>query len=76
VGSSETDRVWVQLTVQAGESPYAVQPGQRLDFTGPMTAHGADFAQRVGVDVAEGADQLVREAAHIEVAKADLRVQG
>ncbi|WP_214402653.1 hypothetical protein [Pseudonocardia lacus] len=76
VGGSETDRVWVQLTVPAGESPYTVQPGQRLDFTGPLTAHGADFAQRVGVDAAEGADQLTREAAHVEVAKADLRVQG
>jgi hypothetical protein len=76
IGSSDTDRVWVQLTVPAGESPFTVQPGQRLDFTGPMTAHGADFAQVVGVDAAEGADQLVREAAHVEVAKADLRVQG
>jgi hypothetical protein len=76
VGSSETDRVWVQLTVPAGESPYQVQPGQRLDFTGPMTAHGADFPQRVGVDAAEGADQLAGQAAHVEVAKADLRVQG
>jgi hypothetical protein len=74
VGSSDTDRVWVELTVPAGESPYQVTPGQLVDFTGPVTAHDAGFAGQVGVDAAEGADQLTKEAAHVSVQKADLRI--
>jgi hypothetical protein len=63
----------VQPTIPPGESPYQVQPGQRLDFTGLMSAHDAGFAPSTGVDAAEGADQLTREGAHIDVDKADLR---
>jgi hypothetical protein len=74
VGSSEADEVWVQLTVPPGESPYRVRPGQLVDLTGPMTAHDAGFAGQVGVDPAEGADQLTRQAAHVAVQKADLRI--
>ncbi len=73
VGGSDSDRVWVQLAVQPGESPFRVQPGDRLDLTGRVVAHDAGFAQQVGVDAAEGAEQLTRQAAHVEVAKADLR---
>ncbi|WP_345379916.1 hypothetical protein [Pseudonocardia yuanmonensis] len=73
VGTSDTDRVWVQLTTQPGESPYRVAVGDRVDFTGSVVAQDAGFAQQVGVDAAEGADQLTRQAAHLEVAKADLR---
>lgn len=68
VGSSATDRVWVQL-VGAGESPYTVKVGDRIDLTGQMVAHDAGFAKQVGVDAADGAAQLTTQAAHIAVAQ-------
>jgi hypothetical protein len=71
-GTSETDRVWVQLS-GTDESGYVVQQGDRVDFTGQVAAHDPGFATQVGVDAAEGADQLGQQAAHIEVAKAELR---
>ena len=73
VGPSETDRVWVQLS-GTDESGYVVKQGDRVDFTGQVTAHDPSFATQVGVDAAEGADQLGQQAAHIEVAKSQLRL--
>jgi hypothetical protein len=72
VGTSETDRVWVQLS-GTDESGYVVQQGDRVDFTGQVAAHDPGFATQVGVDAAEGADQLGQQAAHIEVANSELR---
>jgi hypothetical protein len=72
VGTSATDRVWVQLS-GTGESGYVVRQGDRVEFTGRVVANDPGFAARVGVDSAEGADQLTRQAAHIEVAKSELR---
>jgi hypothetical protein len=72
VGTSETDRVWVQLS-GTDESGYEVQQGDRVDFTGQVTAHDPGFPTQVGVNAAEGADQLDQQAAHIEVAKSQLR---
>jgi hypothetical protein len=72
VGTSETDRVWVRLS-GPDESGYVVTQGDRVDFTGTIQAHDASFAGQVGVDPAEGADQLNRQGAHIEVAKPDLQ---
>jgi hypothetical protein len=71
-GTRETDRVWVQLS-GTDESGYVVQQGDRVDFTGQVTAHDPGFATQVGVDAAEGADQLGQQAAHTEVAKSELR---
>lgn len=68
VGDSDTDRIWVQLNGD-GESGYTVKQGDRIDFTGRMIAHDPAFAGQVGVDAAEGADQLTQEAAHIAVDK-------
>lgn len=76
VGTSETDRVWVQLTGGAGESGYTVKPGDRVDFTGQVIAHDAGFAEQVGVDAAEGAEQITQQGAHIEVVKSELRGTG
>ena len=60
----------------------AVDPAQLLSITNTparprctaiqLRKHPG-FAARVGVDSAEGADQLTRQAAHIEVPKSDLR---
>lgn len=74
VGTSDTDRVWVQLTGGPGESPYTVKPGDKVDFTGQVVAHDAGFAAQVGVDAAEGADQLTSQKAHIEVPKNVLKL--
>ena len=74
LGTSETERVWVQLTGEAGESPYQVQEGDLVDFEGTVEAHDAAFAEQVGVDAAEGAQQLTEQAAHLEVAKSSLRL--
>jgi hypothetical protein len=71
-GTSETDRVWVQLS-GTGESGYVVQQGDRVDFTGQITAHDPGFATQAGVDPAEGAEQLGQQGSHIEVAKSELR---
>jgi hypothetical protein len=72
VGTNDTDRVWVRLS-GLDESGYVVTQGDRVDFTGTFQAHDATFAAEVGVDPAEGADQLNQQGAHVEVAKSDLR---
>lgn len=74
IGSSPTDRVFVQLTVPPGESPYQVQAGQLVTFSGAMAANAPGYAEQIGVTAEEGADQLTREAAHIEVDKANLQL--
>lgn len=71
VGTSEADRIWVQLN-GTDESGYIVKQGDRVDFTGTMTAQDAAFPASVGVDTAEGADQLSKQGVHIQVAKQDL----
>lgn len=75
VGTSTTDRVWVQLTGQAGESGYTVKQGDRIDFSnGRTVAHNAGFAGRTGVSAAEGAAQLTGQGQHVEVAKSALKL--
>jgi hypothetical protein len=73
VGGGGSDRVWVQLT-GAGESAYSVAPGDRVSFTGRVVGHDTGFAAQVGVDPAEGAEQLTGQAAHVAVAQADLQL--
>jgi hypothetical protein len=69
VGTSDQQRVWVQLTGEAGESPYQVTEGDTVDFEGTVVAHDEAFAGEVGVDEAEGAELLATQATHLEVAK-------
>lgn len=66
IGAGPADRVWVQLTTN-GESAVTITPGQLLDLAGPVVPHGSDFAGKAGVTGAEGAEQLTRQAAHLEV---------
>jgi hypothetical protein len=73
VGTGEADRVWLQL-VGDGESPYSVREGDRIDIAGQVVAHGPDFAREIGVDPSEGAEQLTRQGAHLEVQQSELRV--
>ena len=74
VGSSDTERVWVQLTGGAGESPYQVQEGDTVDFEGTVVAHDEAFAAEVGVDEANGAAQLTEQGHHLEVAKSAVQL--
>ena len=74
LGTSETERVWVQLTGEAGESPYQVQEGDLVDFEGTVEAHDAAFTEQAGVDDAEGAQQLADQAVHLTVAKSAVRL--
>lgn len=71
IGTSDTDRVWVQL-IGPGESPYAVRAGDAVFFNGVVVAHGADYPGRVCVGTDQGADLLAAQGAHIEVAMDDL----
>jgi hypothetical protein len=73
VGPSEAERVWVQL-IGTGESGYVVRQDDRVELTGRIVEHDPGFAGRVGVDPTEGADQLTRQAAHVEVAKFELQL--
>ena len=66
--------MWVQLTGQAGESPYQVQEGDLVDREGTVVEHDAAFPGEVGVDDAEGAQQLAGQGAHLEVAKSAVRL--
>jgi hypothetical protein len=63
----------VQLT-GPDESGYVVSQGDRVELTGRTVEHDPGFAGQVGVDPAEGADQLTRQAAHVEVAKSELHL--
>jgi len=75
VGDSEGRRVWVQLrTGQGRESPVGVRPGQRLTFTALVVRNDAGFLRRAGVSQADGAAELARQGAHLEVAAADITV--
>jgi hypothetical protein len=71
-GTSATDRVWVQLTGEAGESPYQVKQGDLVDFTGTITPAASGFADEVGLTAAEGADQLTQQKQYVLVKKSDV----
>lgn len=60
VGTSETERLWVQLTGTRGESDYEVKQGDTVDFTGTITRATSGFADKAGVTAAEGAEQLTK----------------
>jgi RNA polymerase sigma factor (sigma-70 family) len=72
VGTSERDRVWVQLA-RTRESPFKVRAGQRVWFTGTMVANSPDFPNQAGVTTSEGASLLSQQGYHIEVQADRLR---
>ena len=73
VGTSERDRIWVQLT-GAGESPYDVDKGDRVDFTGEVVRTPPGFPDRVGVSDAEGGGQVRDRCAHLAVPQNAVRL--
>jgi RNA polymerase sigma factor (sigma-70 family) len=74
-GSGGDDQLWVEL-VGEGESPFTVRRGDRASFTGRLVRNASGFADRVGVIPEEGRPRLQRQGYHIEVAYADLRLEG
>ena len=74
VGTSSSNRVWVQLTGRAGESPYTVKRGDSVTFTGQFVKNTAGFAGKVGVTGSEGKAQLDAQGCHIDAAKSSLEL--
>lgn len=68
VGTSDTERIWVQLT-GGGESPYQVTAGDVIDLQGTLVTHSAGFAAQVGVTDTTAAAQLDAQGHHVEAAK-------
>ena len=69
VGTSSTNRVFVHLAVTPRESPFNVQSGETVTFTGTMKALPSDAATRFGITAAEGLNDLRRQGAYIEATK-------
>ncbi len=65
VGTSTTDRLWVQLSGTHGESDYTVKKGDAIDFTGTVKPANKRFASSVGLTASEGADQLTQQGHYI-----------
>ncbi len=74
VGSGAGDRVWIQLTGAAGESPFTVKAGDSVAFTGTVTKNPDGFANQVGVTTAEGASMLDSQGYHIAVTRSALKL--
>lgn len=55
------------------ESPFTVEPGARVTFTGEVVGHGTDIAGRPDLPAADLED-LLDVAAHIEVDADELRL--
>ena len=66
VGTSATDRVWVQLAVSA-ESPIRVETGDAVSFVGILRPLPATFAEDVGLTREEGAQQLADQGQYVAV---------
>jgi hypothetical protein len=73
IGSSDQDRIYVQLTGPPPESPYQVRAGDSVTFQAKVTPNPADFAASLGVTVAEGAQQLTAQGQHLAVAQQALK---
>jgi hypothetical protein len=75
VGSDATNRVFVRLTPEArsteGESPFQVQAGQLINVEGTLIPL-PDAPGTLGVDPAEGADQLLQQGHLIEATRIEL----
>jgi hypothetical protein len=63
---SDHGRMWVQINTTY-ESPYDVDAGDTVSFSGQVVAHSQDFPRQVGVTNAEGSADLVAAGAHIVI---------
>jgi hypothetical protein len=74
VGTSQSDRIWVQLTGTRGESDYKVKEGDTVDFTGTVTKAAEGFAADAGVTAAEGAAQLTEQGYYVAVPSSSVKL--
>jgi hypothetical protein len=73
VGSSEADRVYVELDARADPSR-AVAVGQRVSFVGRLVANTPEHLGELGVTAPADKAQLERQGHHVDVAAPALRV--
>ena len=59
-----------------GESRSGSAPAERLTFTGVVVRNDSGFVRRVNLSDAEGAEQLARQGARVEVDADDVTVAG
>ena len=74
IGSSESDRLWIQLTDTGGESDYKVKAGDQVGFTGTVTSAADGFAAKTGLTAAEGADQLTQQGHYLSVKASSVKL--
>lgn len=76
VGTSASERVFVVLTPEArggaGESPFQVQAGQSINLAGTLVPLPAAGAGALGVEAAEGGDQLATQGHVVEATQVAL----
>lgn len=70
----EKSRVWVNLA-GAGESPLQIRTGQRLSFTGVVTANTPAFLASAGPAQDDGLGLLRRQQFHLEVDPSSIQVR-
>jgi hypothetical protein len=73
IGTSDHDRIWVQLTGPPPESPYTVRKGDRVSFDAEVVTNGRGFARKVGCDRSEGSEMLTDQGQHLDVRKTKLK---
>jgi hypothetical protein len=73
LGTGPDQRVWVEIVAIEGETPYQVEPGDVVSFSGAeFVPHDASYADRIGVTDDEGASQLTAQRAHVQVRTSEL----
>jgi RNA polymerase sigma factor (sigma-70 family) len=68
-----SSRVWVQLE-ETSESPFSIQPGQRVALQGVIRLNPPNFTGTVGVSAQEGAAELDRQGFHLQVRQDQVRL--
>ena len=75
VGSSRSDRVWVDLD-GGGPISQPVTPGQRVSFVGRLVANHAELPARLGLAAPADVAQLEGQGFHISITEETLQLGG
>ena len=73
VGSSRSDRVWVDLD-GGGAISQPVTPGQRVSFVGRLVANHAELPAQLGLTAPADVAQLEAQGFHISITEETLRL--